>query len=125
MKFESINPFTEEKLAQFDFISDEALTIALSKADIAPEDIEDVVEYAQFKKMSVLEALKSPVMKATLAEKNELRKSAAAVNTGGSRRAGSAGISDDRLLADAAKGIMPESETDMARLQELRFKRRK
>lgn len=35
MKFESINPFTEEKLAQFDFISDEALTIALSKADEA------------------------------------------------------------------------------------------
>ncbi len=35
MKFESINPFTEEKLAQFDFISDEALSIALSKADEA------------------------------------------------------------------------------------------
>ena len=35
MKFESINPFTEERLAQFDFISDEDLSTSLSKADDA------------------------------------------------------------------------------------------
>lgn len=102
-----------------------AETIALSKADIAPEDIEDVLEYAQFKKMSVIDALKSPVMKATLAEKAEHRKSAAAVSTGAGRRAGSGAVSDDRLLSDAQKGIMPESEADIARLTELRLKGRR
>ena len=33
MKFESINPYTEERLAQFDFISDTALSASISKAD--------------------------------------------------------------------------------------------
>lgn len=102
-----------------------AETIALSKANVEPDDIEDIIEYAKFKKISVMDALKSPVMKATLAEKAELRKSAAAVSTGGGRRAGSGAISDERLLADAQKGILPENETDMARLQELRFKGRR
>ena len=35
MKFESINPYTEERLAQFDFISDTALSASISKADDA------------------------------------------------------------------------------------------
>ncbi len=100
-------------------------TIALAKANVEPEDIEDIIEYATFKKMSVLDALKSPVMKATLAEKAELRKSAAAVSTGSGRRAGSGQVSDDRLLADASKGILPESEADIARLTELRLKGRR
>jgi succinate-semialdehyde dehydrogenase/glutarate-semialdehyde dehydrogenase len=49
MKFESINPFTEKKLAQFDFISDEALGLALSKADDAQK---------QWRKVNVSERVK-------------------------------------------------------------------
>ena len=50
MKFESINPFTEKKLAQFDFISDEALGLALSKADDAQK---------QWRKVNVSDSLTS------------------------------------------------------------------
>lgn len=96
--------------------------LALSKANIEPEDIDEVLEWANFKKISVVEALNSSVLKATLAEKSEQRKSAQAVNTGATRR-GTSSVSDDRLLADAEKGIMPDSEADIARLARLRFKR--
>ena len=35
MKFESINPFTEELIGTFDFISDDALNNIINKADNA------------------------------------------------------------------------------------------
>ena len=98
--------------------------IALTRANIEDEDIDEVIDYARYKKVSIAEALKSGVVKATLQEKSEERKSAQAVYTGsGTRRAGGS-VSDERLMADARKGIMPESETDMARLTTLRLKNR-
>lgn len=95
--------------------------IALTRANIEDEDIDEVIDYARYKKVSIAEALKSGVVKATLSEKSEERKSAQAVHTGtGTRRAGSA-VSDERLLADARKGVMPDSDTDLARLTKLRI----
>jgi hypothetical protein len=96
--------------------------IAISKANIEAEDVEDVLDYAKFKGISVMEALKSPVVKATLSQKDELRKTAQATNTGTSRR-GSASITDGQLMANAEKGIMPESDEDFKRLASLRMKR--
>lgn len=98
--------------------------LAVSKAGIEPEDLDDIVEYAKFKNIPLHEALKSTVIKATLAEKNELRKSADATNTSSARR-GNATVSDDRLLADAAKGDLPDSEDDLKRLIALRHKARR
>lgn len=95
--------------------------LALTKANIDEEDIDEVLDYANYKKISIKEALNSNILKATLSEKKEQRNSAAVVNTGATRR-GSSQISDDRLLADARKGIMPESEADIARLTILKFK---
>lgn len=98
--------------------------IALTRANIEEEDIDDVLDWAKFKKISIPEALKSTALKATLSEKTEQRKSAQAVYTGsGTRRAGGS-ISDERLMADAQKGIMPDSEADLARLTILRMKNR-
>jgi hypothetical protein len=97
--------------------------IALAKADIADEDIDEVLEWAKFKKISVSDALKSSSIKATLSEKAEERKSAQAVHTTGGRRAGGT-ISDERLLADAEKGIMPDSVEDIARIARLKFLKR-
>ena len=100
--------------------------IALMNAKVTePEDIKEVQDIAERPKISIPAALKLPITKATLAELAEIRTSANAVSTGAGRRAGSGVISDDRLIADARKGILPESETDMARLQELRLKGRK
>lgn len=89
--------------------------IALSKANLEQDDVAEVLEYAKFKGISVQEALKSSVVKATIQEKNEMRNTALATNTGGSRRS-TGKVSDETLLSNAKKGIMPESDEDMARL---------
>jgi len=113
-----VAPKADFKLSNFDML-------ALNKANIeTEEDLDEVTRWADYNKVSVSEALKSNILKTVLAEKAELRNSAAAVNTGASRRANSAGISDDRLYADAQKGILPESSEDIARLARLRMKRR-
>lgn len=96
-------------------------TIALSKANLEPEDIPEVLEYAKFKGISVSEALKSPIIAATLHEKAEYRKTAAAANTGAARR-GSTKLSDSSLLENARNGIMPDSVEDIQRLSLLRRK---
>ena len=89
--------------------------IALSKANLEQDDVAEVLEYAKFKGISVQEALKSSVVKATIQEKSEMRNTALATNTGGSRRS-TGKVSDETLLSNAKKGIMPESDEDMARL---------
>lgn len=49
---------------------------ALTKANVPEDDVDDVAEFARFKGISIQDALKSPVMKATLADKMENRKTA-------------------------------------------------
>ncbi len=98
--------------------------IALTRANIEDEDIDEVLDYAKYRKISVAEALKSNVVKATLSERTEERKSAQAVHTGGGTRRAGGSISDERLLADANKGIMPDSEEDIARIARLKFLKR-
>lgn len=98
--------------------------IAISKANIEAEDIEDVLEYARFKGIPVTEALKSSVVKATLSEKAELRKSAEATNTGSTRR-GTSQLSDAQLLENARKGILPDSDADLDRLTSLQVNRKR
>lgn len=98
--------------------------IAISKADIEPEDVEDVVEYAKFKGISVTEALKTPVIQTTLSQKKEMRQTALATSTGSTRR-GTSQISDSQLLANAAKGVLPESDADIERLAQLKVFRKR
>lgn len=109
---------TDSKLSTFD-------QMALIKANIeTQEDLDEVLDYADRKNISVAEALNSSIIKATLSESAEIRKSALAVNTGTGRRASGA-VSDERIWADAQKGIMPENEADIAKLALLRMKARK
>lgn len=89
--------------------------ISLSKANIEADDVAEVMEYAKFKGISVTDAMKSNVVKTLLKENAEMRNVAQATNTGGSRRQ-TGKVSDETLLSNAAKGIMPESEEEMARL---------
>lgn len=103
---------SKEKMSQSDLI-------AVVKADVPEEDLEDVIEYATLKKISVREALNAPLIKGMLAEKAEQRAIAEGTNTNGARR-GNTKISDTELLSNAQKGVMPESEEDMARLIKLR-----
>lgn len=102
----------EDRLSQADLIT-------LVKADIAEEDIPDVLEYAKLKGISVGDALKTTVVKTILADKTEQRKISEGTNTGGGRR-GSGKVSDTELLSNASKGILPESKEDMERLSILK-----
>ena len=108
---------TDNKLSTFDML-------ALQKANIeTEEDLDEVVRWADYNKISVAEALKSKVLKTVLSEKSEERMSAMAVNTGTGRRPNNGQVSDERLLADAERGIMP-NEADIGRLAVLRMKNR-
>jgi len=98
--------------------------IVLAKADIHQDDIPEVLEYAKFKKIPVAEALKSSVMKASLAEKEEQRKVADATSVKTSRR-GSSKTSDEQKLADLEAGKLPEDPVELARLASLQRRQKR
>lgn len=97
--------------------------IAIIKADIADEDIDEVVEYATLKNISVADALKSSIVKTILAENKEKRETAEGTNTDGAAR-GNSRVSDDNLMANARKGQMPETDEDIRRLITLKRARK-
>lgn len=82
--------------------------IALVNAKINEEDIDDVVEYATFKKMSIAEALKSPVVKSLISEKEAVRKTANATNTGANKRSSTVKPTGETLLQKARAGEFPD-----------------
>lgn len=97
-------------------------TFALMKADVSEDDIEDVAEYAKFKKISIAEALKSSVVKSMIAEKEEFRKSQEASTTPNAKR-GTPKVTDDVILENARKGKLGESEEDIKALFKARMKK--
>ncbi len=97
---------------------------ALMENKVAQEDIDEVVEYAKFKKISVADALKTDIVTRTLADKAEKRATAKATNVGGQRR-GSSKVSDSTLLDKASKGEFPENDEDLDRLVKLRIEQKK
>lgn len=97
--------------------------VAFKNANIHEDDVDDVLEYAKFKKISVGDALKSSIMRASLKEKEELRNTAQATNTG-KTRTGKTSASGDSLLEKASKtGEIPDSDEAMNALLEARYKR--
>lgn len=76
--------------------------------DVPEEDFDEVVDMAKFKKISIAEALKLGSVKAILSEKAEFRKTAQLSNTGASRKSTTT-VSDETLIANASKGIIPEA----------------
>lgn len=87
--------------------------LALSKSDIHEEDIDEVIEYAKFKKISVTEALGSDVVKTILSNKSEFRKTAEMTNTGSAKK-GAVKISDEALISNFKKGEIPEKGSEEA-----------
>lgn len=88
---------------------------ALSKANVAEEDISEIEEFAKFKRISISEALKSPTMKAILKEKEENRTVNNASNVGTTKRSSSK-VSDDVLMDKASRLELPENDSDITRL---------
>lgn len=92
----------------------------LGKADIHADDLQEVLDYAKNAKISVKQA--HEYLKPILDVRVEQRKTAETTNTGGGPR-GNTKVSDETLLANASKGIMPESDEDMKRLSLLQIKK--
>jgi len=97
---------------------------ALVKAGVPEEDIEEVSDYAAFKKISIAEALKAPTVKTLLAERKEARDVAEATNTSRARRQ-TTSASPEALLEQASKGQLPDTAEGTMRLAEARMERRK
>lgn len=94
---------------------------ALMKSNVHEDDIEEVVEYAKFKKITVAEALKTPLMQSTLKDNDEKRKTADATNTN-SVRSSKKTVSAQQILKDARDGKIPDSGSSEA--EELFWARR-
>lgn len=93
--------------------------IAVTKANLSEDALKEAMEYAKYKKISVAEAIKAPAVKAMIADIEEKQRTADATNTGQARR-GSSKISDDSLLENARRGVLPDSDADLQRLIKLR-----
>lgn len=79
----------------------------LSKENITEEeDIDEVVRYAEYRKIGVADALKDKTLRTILSDRAEERASALAAQTKGQR--GTTKVSDDALLDKLSKGEVPE-----------------
>lgn len=95
--------------------------IALTKADVAEDDIQEVLDYSEYKKISVKEALGSKVIKSMLDERKEERKTAEATATK-QQRAGQVSQKASDMLSEAkSTGKLPENDGDMEKLVDARF----
>lgn len=86
----------------------------LAKADIHEDDLDDVLEWARFKKVPVAKAYE--MLKPTLSVRSEERRTALATQTKGGQR-GAAKLDPESILARAEKtGEVPESDEGMQAL---------
>lgn len=97
----------EENLTQKDWL-------VLAKADVHEDDMEEVIEFAKFKKVSVADALKSSSLKAILSNNVEVRKSAE-VAQAKPRSGGQQKPTDDVIIKKTfEKGEIPDKGSDEA-----------
>lgn len=84
--------------------------------DVHEDDVETVVNWAKFNKITTAEAKKDSIIQTTLRTREEQRKTAAATNTGSARRS-STKVSDEEIVERASRGEYPEDATVLARAQ--------
>jgi hypothetical protein len=93
-------------------------------SSVHDEDIERVEKFAKSEGVPIHEALKNEDLKAIIRNREEQRKTAETANTGGSKR-GTYKMSDETLLENFNKGIIPEKDEDIQRLAEAQMAQRK
>src|SRR3990167_2232741 len=87
------------------------------------EDVERVEKFAKTENISIGAALENDDLKAILRNRDEQRKIAAAVNTGGGKR-GTSKVTGEELLDEAVEGKFPESDESWDKIAEARLKKR-
>ncbi|MDE2103081.1 MAG: hypothetical protein KGL39_37900 [Patescibacteria group bacterium] len=95
--------------------------MALMKAEVPEEDIEEVQKASKVLGVSIAEAIKDPVTKAVLERRAALRKTAQATNTSTARPSAKK-VSGDELNKGLAKGEVPDKGSSDA--EELFWARR-
>ena len=95
--------------------------LAIVKSEVHDDDVDEVIDFAKFKKITVAEALKSPTLQAILSDNTERRKTAEVANTKKSRR-GARKTSATQLQKDLGEGKVPEPGSEEA--EELFWARR-
>ncbi len=98
--------------------------IALAKADVSEDDIQEVLDYAEYKKISVKDALVSTVIKSLLAEKKEERQTAQATAVKQQRRGQTSSSGSEALKKAETTGEMPTDKDGMDKLVDARFNRK-
>ena len=96
---------------------------ALVKANVNEDDYDDIFDYAKLKKISVAEALRTPIIQTLLSEKEESRKTAQATATGSNI---SRPTPEDAsiLLARAKRtGEIPDSDEALRKMVEARLRK--
>lgn len=87
--------------------------IYLAKADIHEDDVDEVLDIARAKKISISKA--HEYLKPILEVRKEQRSTANAANVSNVRR-GSSKMTDETLLSNADNGKLPDGDEDIARL---------
>lgn len=85
--------------------------LALKDANISADDFDEVQEFANFKKITIADAIKHPTMRSILNERQEERRTAQATATRSPR--GTSKISPEDLLRKAERGELPDSNEGM------------
>jgi hypothetical protein len=94
-------------------------TLALMEAKISADDFDEVVDFANYRKVSVMEALKSPTLRTILADRMEQRQTAEATQTKSART--SPKITSDALIERARNNQLPDDANDISKLAEARM----
>lgn len=90
--------------------------------DVHDDDVDDVVEYAKFKGVTIAEAKNSSVIQSLLKTRLEERKTAETIASTTRSKVG--GVSTEKkVLADFEKGITPTTEDESAALAAAQFEK--
>ncbi len=100
-------------------------TLALVTAKIDPEDFDEIVEFAGYRKQSVADVLKDKTLQTILKDRATDRANAQASHVQGGSRGGAPKTSPEAILANASKGELPESDAGIAALTAARLARQK
>ncbi len=117
---EAKNKYEPQKSSEISLTPKDLLM--LNKSNIEAEDLDEVVDFAKYRKITVAEALQNQTLKRILADRVEERRTAAATQTKGGRAP--VKTTDTAILQRAQQGVLPENEEDIDRLAEARLKSR-
>jgi len=97
-----------KKEPSFELSAKDALLLA--KADVDLDDVDEVVDFAKYRKITVAEAIKSPLLKSIIDERKEERKTANATLMNNTRKTSTP--TNEAIIEKAQRGELKEDDID-------------